>query len=114
MTSGLEKDISSKGGMGSRNVQSSPGYLHVGHVPSKCTWQIPQTSSSGMSHRQVATAFHFLILTFMATTAKRELYSRKPLEYAGSYFVAVMQTRFGMKILGLFITWSRVNFSALL
>jgi hypothetical protein len=45
--------------------QSSPGYLHVGHVPSKWTWQIPQTSSSGMSHRQVATAFHFLILTFM-------------------------------------------------
>ena len=45
--------------------QSSPGYLHVGHVPSKWTWQMPQTSSSGMSHRQVATAFHFLILTFI-------------------------------------------------
>ena len=26
---------------------------------------MPQTSSSGMSHRQVATAFHFLILTFI-------------------------------------------------
>lgn len=45
--------------------QSSPGYLHVGHVPSKWTWQIPQTSSSGISHRQVATAFHLFILTFI-------------------------------------------------
>lgn len=46
--------------------QSSPGYLQVGHVPSKWTWQMPQTSSSGMSQRQVATAFHFLILTFIS------------------------------------------------
>jgi len=48
-----------------RKMQSSPGYLHVGHVPSKWTWQMPQTSSSGISHRHVATAFHFLILTFI-------------------------------------------------
>lgn len=48
-------------------LQSSPGYLHVGHVPSKWTWQMPQTSSSGISHRQVATVFHFLIVTFMAS-----------------------------------------------
>lgn len=34
-------------------------------MPSKCTWQIPQTSSSGMSHRHVATAFHLRILTFI-------------------------------------------------
>jgi hypothetical protein len=46
-------------------LQSSPGYLHVGHVPSKCTWQIPHTSSSGISHLHVATAFHFRIVTFM-------------------------------------------------
>lgn len=55
------------GEMDIRKLQSSPGYLHVGHVPSKATWQIPQTSSSGMSHRQVATAFHLRILTFMST-----------------------------------------------
>jgi hypothetical protein len=48
-------------------MQSSPGYLHVGHVPSKWTWQIPQTSSSGISHRQIATAFHILNLTFILT-----------------------------------------------
>lgn len=48
-------------------LHSSPGYLQVGHVPSKWTWQMPQTSSSGRSHRQVATAFHFLILTFIST-----------------------------------------------
>lgn len=52
-------------GQNEHKLQSSPGYLHVGHVPSKWTWQIPQTSSSGISHLQVATAFHFLILTFM-------------------------------------------------
>lgn len=51
-----------------RRLQSSPGYLHAGHVPSKCTWQIPQTSSSGMSQRHVATASHFLILTFIVAT----------------------------------------------
>lgn len=48
-----------------RMLQSSPGYLQVGHVPSKWTWQIPQTSSSGISHRHVATVFHRVILTFM-------------------------------------------------
>ena len=47
------------------NVQSSPGYLQVGHVPSNCTRQIPQTSSSGISHRQEATACHSSIVTFM-------------------------------------------------
>lgn len=50
---------------GLRRLQSSPGYLHVGHVPSKWTWQMPHTSSSGISQRHVATAFHCLILTFM-------------------------------------------------
>lgn len=49
----------------SHRLQSSPGYLQVGHVPSKWTWQIPQTSSSGISHLQVATPFHLLILTFI-------------------------------------------------
>ncbi len=48
-----------------RRVQSSPGYLQVGQVPSNCTRQIPQTSSSGMSHRHEATAFHSLIVTFI-------------------------------------------------
>ena len=47
------------------SVQSSPGYLHVGHVPSNCTRQMPQTSSSGMSHRHEATACHSSIVTFM-------------------------------------------------
>ena len=50
----------------SRRVQSSPGYLHVGQVPSNWTRHIPQTSSSGISHRQEATAFHSLMVTFMA------------------------------------------------
>ena len=58
--------LSMKGGLQSiHRLQSSPGYLHVGQVPSKCTWQMPHTSSSGMSQRQVATAFHFLIVTFI-------------------------------------------------
>ena len=48
-----------------QSAQSSPGYLHVGQVPSNWTRQIPQTSSSGMSHRQDATAFHSLIVTFI-------------------------------------------------
>lgn len=48
-----------------RSVQSSPGYLHVGHVASNCTRQIPHKSSSGMSQRQDATAFHSLMVTFM-------------------------------------------------
>ena len=46
---------------------SSPGYLQVGHVPSNWTRQIPQTSSSGRSQRQEATAFHSLMVTFMLT-----------------------------------------------
>lgn len=48
-----------------RMGHSSPGNLHVGHVASKWTWQMPQTSSSGMSHLHVATACHSLIVTFM-------------------------------------------------
>lgn len=67
---------------GSRKLQSSPGYLHVGQVPSKCTWQIPQTSSSGISHLHVATAFHFLIVTFifeLAGAVDRFNNSRSPL-----------------------------------
>lgn len=54
-----------KKGQHIHKVQSSPGYLQVGHVPSNCTRQIPHTSSSGMSQRQEATAFHSLIVTFM-------------------------------------------------
>lgn len=49
-----------------QRAQSSPGKRHEGHEPSKWIWQMPHTSSSGMSHRHVATAAHFLILTFMA------------------------------------------------
>lgn len=49
----------------SNREQSSPGNLQVGQVPSNCTRQMPQTSSSGMSQRQVATAFHSLMVTFM-------------------------------------------------
>ncbi len=64
-TGGISRCWESFEGEHIRKLQSSPGYLHVGHVPSKCTWQIPQTSSSGMSHLQVATAFHLRILTFM-------------------------------------------------
>lgn len=48
-----------------RSGQSSPGNLHDGQEPSKPIWQMPQTSSSGMSQRHVATAAHFLIVTFM-------------------------------------------------
>jgi hypothetical protein len=33
---------------------------------------MPQTSSSGMSHLQVATACHFLIVTFMAWSVAEE------------------------------------------
>ena len=56
-----------RGGWGGdvRREQSSPGYLQVGQVPSNWTRQMPHTSSSGMSHRQAATAFHSLIRTFM-------------------------------------------------
>ncbi len=50
----------------SQRLHSSPGYLHVGQVLSNWFWQIPQTSSSGKSQRQMATASHFLILTFIA------------------------------------------------
>ena len=49
----------------SRKLQSSPGYLHVGQVPSNWTRQMPHTSSSGMSQRHEATAFHFLMVTFI-------------------------------------------------
>jgi hypothetical protein len=49
-------------------VQSSPGNLQVGQVPSNCTRQMPQTSSSGIFHRHVATACHVLILTFIIAT----------------------------------------------
>ena len=48
-----------------RREQSSPGNLQVGHVPSNCTRHIPQTSSSGMSQRQIATAFHSLMVAFI-------------------------------------------------
>ena len=48
-----------------RRVQSSPGYLQVGQVPSNWTRHIPQTSSSGISHRHDATAFHSLMVTFI-------------------------------------------------
>lgn len=47
--------------------QSSPGNLHLLHVPSKLTLQIPHVSSdsSGRSHFQVATARKELIVIFM-------------------------------------------------
>ena len=48
--------------------QSSPGNLHFGQVPSNCTRQIPQSSSSGMSQRQAATAWYERILTFIFLT----------------------------------------------
>ena len=60
----LESELSGVGRY-ARKAQSSPGYLQVGHVPSNWTRHIPQTSSSGMSHRQEATAFHSFIVTFM-------------------------------------------------
>ena len=52
-------------------VQSSPGYLHVGQVPSNWTRHIPQTSSSGMSQRHEATAFHSWIVTFMVYSTRQ-------------------------------------------
>ena len=55
----------------SHKAQSSPGYLQVGQVPSNCTRQIPQTSSSGMSQRHDATAFHSLIVTFILRSVSR-------------------------------------------
>ena len=55
------------GGVDQQRVQSSPGNLQVGQVPSNWTRQIPQTSSSGISHRHVATACQDLILTFILT-----------------------------------------------
>jgi hypothetical protein len=47
--------------------QSSPGNLHLLHVPSKLTRQIPHVSSdsSGRSHFHVATARKELIVTFI-------------------------------------------------
>jgi len=45
--------------------QSSPGNLQVGQVPSNWTRQMPHTSSSGMSQRHEATAFHSLMVTFI-------------------------------------------------
>jgi len=59
-----------------RSVQSSPGYLQVGQVPSNWTRQIPQTSSSGISQRHVATAFHCFIVTFMMDSGTRRLEMR--------------------------------------
>lgn len=50
----------------SHSEQSSPGNLQVGQVPSNWTRQMPQTSSSGMSQCQVATAFHSFKVTFIA------------------------------------------------
>lgn len=49
----------------SRSGHSSPGNLHLEQVLSYGFRQIPQTSSSGMSQRQAATAFHSRIVTFM-------------------------------------------------
>ena len=69
-----------------RSGQPSPGNLHVGHVPSKSTWQIPQTSSSGISHRQVATAFHFLIVTFILICFC--VYAKRPSRNKSSWGIA--------------------------
>jgi hypothetical protein len=48
-----------------RSGHSSPGNLHLEHVLSYGLRQMPQTSSSGMSQRQAATAFHSRMVTFM-------------------------------------------------
>src|SRR5690242_1366455 len=56
-----------------RSGHSSPGNLHLEHVLSYGLRQIPQTSSSGMSQRQAATAFHSLIVTFIAPCHCRPL-----------------------------------------
>ena len=58
----LEKDV--------LRGHPSPGYLHLAHVLSYGLRQMPHISSSGMSHRQAATASHCLILTFMSTDVK--------------------------------------------
>jgi hypothetical protein len=52
-------------GINIRRGHSSPGNLHFEQVLSYGFRQIPQTSSSGMSQRQAATAFHSLIVTFI-------------------------------------------------
>lgn len=75
---GSERGMYEKG-RNLRSAQSSPGYLHVGHVPSNCTRQMPHTSSSGMSHRQVATADHCFMRTFMASG----LYRRERMDDLG-------------------------------
>lgn len=56
-----------------RKEQSSPGNLQVGHVPSNWTRQMPHTSSSGISQRQDATAFHSLIVTFIAVNQLKRI-----------------------------------------
>lgn len=55
--------------------QSSPGYLHFAHVPSKLTRQIPQVSSesAGRSHFHAATALKELIVIFMARHCRMRL-----------------------------------------
>ena len=50
---------------GIQSGHSSPGNLHLEHVLSYGLRQIPHTSSSGMSQRHAATAFHSLIGTFI-------------------------------------------------
>jgi hypothetical protein len=52
---------------------SSPGNLHLEQVLSYGFRQMPQTSSSGISHRQAATAFHSLIVTFIVRRRYRGL-----------------------------------------
>ena len=44
---------------------SSPGYLHLEQVLSYGFRQIPHMSSSGISQRHAATAFHDFIVTLM-------------------------------------------------
>lgn len=50
-----------------RSGHSSPGNLHLEQVLSYGFRQIPQTSSSGMSQRQAATAFHSRMVTFISS-----------------------------------------------
>jgi len=64
-----------------RRLQVSPGYRQVGHVPSNWFWQMPHTSSSGRSQRQVATAAHFLILTFISGGLSSKRDSREAAGY---------------------------------
>lgn len=64
-----------KAGGNLRSGHSSPGNLHLEQVLSYGFRQIPQTSSSGISQAQAATAFHSRIVTFIAVCRCSKLLS---------------------------------------